>query len=340
MWINCTGVNKAVNASIWRKTYNEATGTFEWVQLVQDKEKRKDLEIFTNVNVNATAPTISLKIITPTSFDDDGEYECRFFTATTPETNRTSIYGMLVFLVNQTDFVSIFLILVAVPASRLCIAPDNDPTDKIPCRSPAYPVDLNSNVTITCRLGGFPLPTVQWYRGHIPANLEKEIKESSKADSTKSDVQVQMQTSSSVSPLASVTTAPLTAASNATVLDKNGFQTQRAQGTYKFAVYKNVPNAVLILEGVTLADRNKYICVVKNEYGTRSSEINLHIHSTHYVPRASRSPRLVPAPDVFSMHRSIALLCRGSPLKRHSETVSFFHFSLIFSVSRACAYVC
>ena len=97
MWINCTGVNKAVNASIWRKTYNEATGTFEWVQLVQDKEKRKDLEIFTNVNVNATAPTISLKIITPTSFDDDGEYECRFFTATTPETNRTSIYGMLVF---------------------------------------------------------------------------------------------------------------------------------------------------------------------------------------------------------------------------------------------------
>ena len=176
-----------------------------------------------------------------------------------------------------------------MPASRLCIGPDNDPNDKIPCRSPAYPVGLNDNVTITCRLSGFPLPTVQWYRGSIPADVAKAIKESSKADLAMTEVQVQIQTSSSVSPIASVTTAPLTAAPNATVLDKDGSQAQRAQGSYKFAAYKNVPNAVLILEGVALADRDKYICVVTNEYGVRSSEINLHIHSTHFVPRASRS---------------------------------------------------
>ena len=103
MWINCSSVSKVYNASIWRKSYTEATGTFDWVQLVEDKKIRKDLEIHTNVNV--TTPTIALKIITPTSFDDDGEYECRFFVESKYETNRTTISGILVTLVNQIDFV-------------------------------------------------------------------------------------------------------------------------------------------------------------------------------------------------------------------------------------------
>ena len=93
-------MSKALTASIWRKTYNEATGTFDWVQLIQDLNKRKDLEIFSNLN--ATNPKISLKITTPTSFDDDGEYECRFNTTSIPEMNRTTIHGMLLALINQT----------------------------------------------------------------------------------------------------------------------------------------------------------------------------------------------------------------------------------------------
>lgn len=87
MWINCTGVNPAVYATIWRNKYNDTLEQYKWTQQVNDQ----DTTIYVNLG---NPPSISLVTTTPTPFDDDGEYECRFQTATINETNRTTIDGI------------------------------------------------------------------------------------------------------------------------------------------------------------------------------------------------------------------------------------------------------